>query len=520
MDPTTASAGDPPPGAEAAPEPVHWSETYWAHALYVLLTGTIAVIINPNPLAGVGATAVAVIGLIGIWRYSWALLHFVRAQIYQRLAFPRMRRRAEATTAAMPPPHAYLLITSFRIPTETTVQVFAATFEAAKQSAGGATVVASIVEMADERLAKKLYHRIIGEENDKVRLVLVRIPGTGKRDGLAYGLRAIQKYMPNPDDIVAVIDGDSIVPPDLVEKIAPFLRFRDDVGALTTDETSRVEGAKIFDVWYSLRFAQRHILMSSMGLSERVLTLTGRMSAFRASLAVDPSFIEMIEVDYLDHWRLGRFRFLTGDDKSTWFWMLKSGYKMLYLPDVVVATIETPPSGNFFKAAAMLMIRWFGNMLRNNHRALALGPNRIGYFTWWTVLDQRVTMWTGLTGPTFAIVGAIFVSSQMLLLYLVWVLMSRYALTILLLSARPRISVLYPFLMFFNQIYGSAVKTFVWFRLDKQGWTRQRTTLARARAAGRLPEWTSSYMHVLTFSFFVVAVAVLLGLLKWPEAWS
>jgi glycosyltransferase Alg8 len=516
-----ASAGEASAPGGAAPEPVHWSETYWAHALYVLLTGALAIIINPNPLVGIGTTAVVVIGFIGIWRYSWALLHFLRGQLYVRHAFPRMRREAEAAMAGLPPPHAYLLVTSFRIPTETTVQVFTAAFEAARRSPGGATVVASIVEMADERLAKQLFKQVVGEEEgSSVRLVLVRIPGTGKRDGLAYGLRAIQKYMPKDDDIVAVIDGDSIVQPDLVEKISPFLRFRDDVGALTTDETSRVEGGKIFDVWYSLRFAQRHILMSSMGLSERVLTLTGRMSAFRAGLACDHSFIEMIEVDYLDHWRLGRFRFLTGDDKSTWFWMLKSGYKMLYIPDVVVATIETPPSSNFFRAAAMLMVRWFGNMLRNNHRALALGPNRTGYFTWWTVLDQRVTMWTSLTGPAFAVIGAIFVSSQMLLLYFVWVLMSRYALAVLLLSARPRISVLYPFLMFFNQVYGSAIKTFIFFRLDRQGWTRQRTTLARGSVSGRLPAWTSTYMHVLTFSFFAVAIAVLLGLLEWPEAWS
>lgn len=516
----TESAGEERVALGDATDTIHWSETYWAHALYVLLVGSLAVIINPNPILGVGTTAVVVIGFIGVWRYSWALLHFVRAQIYQRFAYPRLRRRALAAAETMPPPHAYLLVTSFRIPTETSVKVFAAAFEAAKQSAGGATVVASLVEMADERLAKKLFQRIVGDDAENVRLVLVRIPGTGKRDGLAYGLRAIQKYMPKDDDIVAVIDGDSIVPPDLVAKIAPILRFRDDVGALTTDETSSVEGAKIFDLWYSLRFAQRHVLMSSMGLSERVLTLTGRMSAFRAGLACDHSFIEMIEVDYLDHWRLGRFRFLTGDDKSTWFWMLKSGYKMLYVPDVVVATIETPPSTDFFRAAAMLMIRWFGNMLRNNQRALALGPDRTGYFTWWTVLDQRITMWTSLTGPAFAIIGAVFVSPQMLLLYIVWVLMSRYAQTVLLLSARPRISVLYPFLMFFNQVYGSAIKTFIFFRLDKQGWTRQRTTLARGSVAGRLPEWTSSYMHVLTFSFFAVAIAVLLGLISWPGAWS
>ena len=74
--------------------------------------------------------------------------------------------------------------------------------------------------------------------------------------------------------------------------------------------------------------------MCSMGLSNRVMTLTGRMSVFRADLATDPSFVRAVGQDYLDHWRLGRVNFLTGDDKSTWFWLLSRGYQTAYLPDV------------------------------------------------------------------------------------------------------------------------------------------------------------------------------------------
>src|SRR3712207_8055454 len=48
----------------------------------------------------------------------------------------------------------------------------------------------------------------------------------------------------------------------------------------------------------------------------------------------NPEFIRQVELDYIDHWRLGRFKFLTGDDKSSWFWLLRNGYKMLYVPDV------------------------------------------------------------------------------------------------------------------------------------------------------------------------------------------
>ena len=152
------------------------------------------------------------------------------------------------------------------------------------------------------------------------------------------------------------------------------------LGALTTDEVCQVEGNWSFREWYSMRFAQRNIYMSSVSLSKRVLTLTGRMSMIRADILTNPEFIERVELDWIDHWRLGRFKFLTGDDKSSWYHILKSGFEMIYIPDVKVLTIETPPDPNFFRSSIVLMRRWFGNMLRTNDRAIKLGPNKIGFF--------------------------------------------------------------------------------------------------------------------------------------------
>ncbi len=67
-------------------------------------------------------------------------------------------------------------------------------------------------------------------------------------------------------------------------------------------------------------------------------------------------------------------KFLTGDDKSTWFWLPKRGYEMAYLPDVRSVSMESQPKPGFVDSAVALMLRWFGNMLRTNGRALALGP--------------------------------------------------------------------------------------------------------------------------------------------------
>ncbi|QFY63693.1 glycosyltransferase family 2 protein (plasmid) [Rhizobium grahamii] len=502
---------------------VSWSETLEAHLLYGALVVFVAWIVPAEDLWRSHSGALVGLGFLAVWRYGWGLLHFLRSNIYRFIVFPRMRANADAALRARRSiggdPHVYFLVTSFRIDGDTTAQVYRAVFEAAKQASGGATVVASIVEMADQRLIRQL-HRLICGQASGVRLVITRIEGSGKRDALAYGFRAISHQDPKPDDMVAVIDGDSIIPVDLVSKCAGFFRTDAKVGALTTDERSLVHGDAKFHVWYSLRFAQRHILMSSNGLSRKVLTLTGRMSMFRASIICDPDFVRQVEADYLDHWRFGRLKFLTGDDKSSWFWLLRNGYRMLYVPDVVVATVEEPPSTRFLPAATQLMVRWFGNMLRTNRRALALGPTRIGWFTWWTILDQRISMWTSLAGVAMVLLIGIFETPTAFLVYLLWILVTRYLQTLLLLNSRPRVSAFYPFFIYFNQVYGSLVKTYIFFHLNKQRWTRQKTTLAdnRSRLQMFSREFASSALHVGSLLCFITFVALLLGQLPIPEA--
>ena len=55
----------------------------------------------------------------------------------------------------------------------------------------------------------------------------MRIPGTGKRDGLADGFRAISRHCPDDRAVVAVIDGDTVLAEGVVLKTVPsFQLFR------------------------------------------------------------------------------------------------------------------------------------------------------------------------------------------------------------------------------------------------------------------------------------------------------
>lgn len=456
------------------------------------------------------------LGFLGAWRYSWAGINVTRAVIFRFFRYPRRKVQAQARYDAQSvDAHAFFLVTSYMIESSVTVPVYRSIFLAAANATNGATIVSSVVDGSDARLIQQIFDSM-PIDMSRVNLIVDRIPGTGKRDALAKSLSLIARQCPTRHDIVLLVDGDSCVPEDIVAQTAPFFT-NPAIGALTTDEEVEIEQPGLFRDWFELRFDQRQLMMCSMGLSNRVLTLTGRMSVFRADLATNPDFINSVKHDFIDHWRLGRVNFLTGDDKSTWFWLMKNGYQMAYLPDVASSSMETQPKPGFFASATVLMVRWFGNMLRTNGRALELPASQIGYFTWWSILDQRMSMWTTLAGPICMIIAAIFYDPMVIPVYLAWVMFTRYVFCTGICLFRGRsFPINYPFLLYFGQLFGAAVKTYVLFRLDRQKWTRQTTATGvpvRQSLGQRVGAAGSAYLHLLTLGWLTVAVLFLTGVI-------
>jgi len=64
-----------------------------------------------------------------------------------------------------------------------------------------------------------------------------------------------------------------------------------------------------------------------------------------------------------------------------------------------------------------------------------------------------------------------------LLAYIYWVALSRLIQTLTLLTSRQKVSWTYPLLLYYNQVWGSAIKTYMLFHQDRQKWTRQKTVL-------------------------------------------
>ncbi|MCP5162269.1 MAG: glycosyltransferase family 2 protein [Hahellaceae bacterium] len=447
------------------------------------------------------------IGAIGIWRYSIGIVHFIRGMIFLYLVFPLQRRRVRKLGDKAMPSQVFLMVTSFRIDAKTTAMVYDSVIREAIDCKLPTTVVCSIVEVSDELIVKALWAKHNPPEH--VKLDFVRIPGTGKRDGLAYGFRAISRHIPADDAVVAVVDGDTVLSPGVVLKTVPYFSIFPNVGGLTTNEFCEVRGSYLMSEWHKLRFAQRHINMCSMGLSHRVLTLTGRMSVFRAKVVTNPEFIADVESDSLKHWRLGEFKFLTGDDKSSWFSLMRLGYDTYYIPDAAINTVEHPPDKNFVRASRKLMFRWYGNNLRQNSRAMKLGPSRLGWFTWYVLCDQRISMWTSILGLSAALVAGVKYNIGYLVAYLLWIGITRLILTLLLLASGHKIGPAYPIMLYYNQIFGAIMKIYVFFRLDQQSWTRQNTKLNRGLSG--FQQWFNTWSsRAMTFSAVSIFAAVVM----------
>lgn len=480
------------------------------HLAYV---SVVILLVAMVPAAALGEfqqvqSTIFIMGFLGTWRYSWAAINFTRAVIFRRIVHPKRKRKARRRFAERPGrSHMYMLVTSYMVEPEVTLPVYRTVFRAASRARDGATIVASVVDGADERLIRQIYETQ-PEDMQNVHLIIDRIKANGKRDALAKTLRILGSHSPTHRDILVFVDGDTMVPEDIWIESAPV--FTDPkVGALTTDEAVIVDRENLFRDWFVLRFNQRQVMMCSMGLSKRVLTLTGRMSVFRADLATRPDFIQGINHDFLDHWRLGRVKFLTGDDKSTWFWLLKNGYEMVYLPDVQSTSYEGQPRPTFFDSSKTLMVRWFGNMIRTNGRALKLPPKRIGKFTWWSILDQRVSMWTTLVGPITVGLAALMVTPAVLPLYVAWVLTTRYIFCVVISLFRGTwFPVTHPPILYFSQVVGAALKTYVMFRMDKQKWTRQSSGSGGAVVAFRdkLKALESAAHHVTALAWLTIAI--------------
>ena len=460
-----------------------------------------------------------ILGVLGIWRYSWWSVHVVRSELYQHKVFPKLRQKANVIWhKGWRPSHVHFMMTTYLERRDTTERVIQSICREVRSSGMKATLWLGSGDSYDEKIISN-YLRQYAQDLD-LEFIMVRQNQPGKRLAIGLVLRAMSRRGIHPDDMIVFMDGDAILAPDILEKCLPLFAGDPKLQAVTTDEDVLCFGPKWMQTWLTMRFAQRRIAMQSHSLSQKVLTLTGRMSVFRANHLTRHEFIRILESDHLEHWLWGKFRFLSGDDKSTWYYMLKQDAKMLYVPDALVYTVEEV-EGSGIERMTQNFRRWSGNMLRNGARALKLGPRKVGFFIWWCVLDQRIAMWTMLVSPIVAFNVSLLIEPTYILSYFLWIAISRMALSLFLYRYCEQVYMWFPWILYFNQLLNASVKVYCIFRLSKQRWTNRgdQSSGFNESWTEQLRNWMATYVTTVWVFALIFGVALYTSVLM-PPSWQ
>lgn len=453
------------------------------------------------------------------WRWGWALVHWTRSALYRYWKYPRLQKEAAlALTKRGPVTEVAIVLVTYKERPEVTRRVIGSVVDELGRVQGlwaPPLVVAVTGTDADDDALMRAFEEGVARLPAGVEApeIVVRRGADGKRDALAKGLEVVLERKPHSRGVFVMMDGDTRLEPGALTRSLPLFRLTPDVYATTTNEHAKVQAPSWFSEWIHLRHGQRHLYYCSIALSDRLLCLTGRYSIFRAA-ALDPAFIEIVRNDNVTHWLWGRYQLLSGDDKSTWFYLLSRGRRLLYVPDVSVVTYEVVAKQPFLRAYHNLR-RWGGNMVRNSERAISVGPFRLGLFCWWSLIDQRLSIFTTLIGPT-AVAYMIFARHRVDLVaaYLLWVLCSRLVRSIPSWVHGRRISFLYAPLAVVFDWAGALVKIWVIFFPARQYWLNRgarELDSTRGRARVRDRRIVSSALLGLTLTVYVLAVGQLVG---------
>ncbi|WP_422369092.1 glycosyltransferase [Pelagibius sp.] len=429
-------------------------------------------IILPNSIWDIETRQITlVIGALGVWRYGWWFVHALRAYIYGRFVYPKMRRQGrEIWASGWRPRHLHFMMTTYKEHRRITEMVVRSIIREVRNSGVPGTIWLGSSVRFDEDIVIDFLRREAAGLDITLRIIRQNVPG--KRAAIGLVLRAMSRLPVEEDDLVVFMDGDFILAEGAVSRCMPLFKLYPDLQACTTDEEVICIGPRWIETWLKMRFAQRRLAMQSHALSGRVLTLTGRMSVFRARHLLQLEFIRLLEADHLNHWLWGDFRFLSGDDKSTWYYMLKQGAEMRYVPDALGYTVEVI-EGSGMDRMVQNFRRWSGNMLRNGARAIKLGPQRMPLFIWWCLIDQRLSMWTMLVSPVLAVAATLLQGPSYLVSYLIFIAVSRMLLSLFLFGYSRRIEMTYPWILYLNQLINASVKVYCIFRLSKQRWSNR-----------------------------------------------
>jgi glycosyltransferase Alg8 len=440
------------------------------------------------------------------------LINYIRAYIYAKRRYPAYLDQIKSLSKHQRyPEHLYVIIPSYKEDAWVTSEVFFALFTELNQLPCKSTIVVATGSPEEDSVIRNSYEAHPAKE--MISVILQR-QSSGKRVAMGHMLRVVAKDYNRHNyktSITVFMDGDTYLSFNSLKNSLPFFAIDKNLGAVTTNEVAFINSKSAwYKEWFNLKFAQRHVLFQSQSLSKRVMTLTGRFSIFRTSAIISEDFISTMEHDIIIDPSYGKFRFLMGDDKSSWYHLMKNNYHMLYLPDILVYPLESRDT-EFLKVSRSLPYRWYGNTLRNNRRARKLKNQP--FFIRYLLIDQVLLMWTSLIGISAAFFLAVFVNFVYLPLYFSWIILVRLFQMGIFVFFGHRVSMLTLPLMLYTQWIGAFIKIRSYFYLADQKWSKSGEVQDATKDADfikypfyRFYAPSRMYLFIGLFIFFIVTL--------------
>jgi hypothetical protein len=134
------------------------------------------------------------------------------------------------------------------------------------------------------------------------------------------------------------------------------------------------------------------------------------------------------------------------------------------------------------------------------------------------VVDQRISMWTGLLGPAAAILNLFWGDPGFTLIYIAWISLTRLLLSVPLFMYAQRIRPAFPVFLYVNQLANSLIKGYLVFRPATQRWLNRGNQHARAVPSriGRFRERMANYIMVVWVVAMAVGMATYIGIMRRP----
>ncbi|MGI9406910.1 MAG: glycosyltransferase, partial [Hyphomicrobiaceae bacterium] len=207
--------------AETIPTHIKWGPDVLAKIALYIGVCWMALTLIPNTIwAPEVAQITYVIGLLGIWRFGWWFNHIIRATIYGKIVYPRMRKRAAVIwDGGWRPEEMHFMMTTFREHRDITERVIRGICDQIREAGVPGTIWLGSGDLFDEKIIEQ-HLRLIASDLD-ITLRIVRQNQPGKRIAISLILRAMVRAGMPDDALVVFMDGDFVIEPGAVCKCLP-----------------------------------------------------------------------------------------------------------------------------------------------------------------------------------------------------------------------------------------------------------------------------------------------------------